>query len=70
MMRRIFIVMAMATTMATVVRAEVAPVKEPAACYSCHSDIESLSAKKFRHTAFVTGKCSSCHNQDALLVLP
>lgn len=64
MMRRIWMSMA-AMVLATVVRAGVAEVKEPAACYSCHSEIENLSARKFRHTAFTAGKCSACHNPHA-----
>ncbi|NMC42802.1 MAG: hypothetical protein GYA46_02700 [candidate division Zixibacteria bacterium] len=65
MMRRIFLSMAAAILLAAGIRAAVVEVKEPAACYSCHSDIENLAAKKFRHTAFVSGKCSSCHNPHA-----
>jgi len=45
--------------------AQVVKVNEPEVCFNCHSDLSDLNAKKHVHTAFKTGKCSSCHNPHA-----
>lgn len=44
---------------------QVVKVNEPAVCLECHSDLSNLNSKKSVHTAFKSGKCSSCHNPHA-----
>jgi predicted CXXCH cytochrome family protein len=62
---RILIGWAMTALLTAGAWAGVVEVKEPSVCYSCHDDVQSLSAKKFRHTAFTAGKCSACHDPHA-----
>jgi predicted CXXCH cytochrome family protein len=45
--------------------AQTVKVNEPEVCFNCHSDLSDVNAKKHVHTAFKTGKCSSCHNPHA-----
>ena len=45
--------------------AQVVKVNEPEVCFNCHSDLNTSLEKKYVHTAFKTGKCSSCHNPHA-----
>lgn len=40
-------------------------VDEPDVCLMCHATVEEQFEAPHRHTAFETGKCSSCHNPHA-----
>lgn len=46
-------------------QAQMIRVNEPEVCFNCHSDLSALNTKKHVHTAFMAGKCSSCHNPHA-----
>lgn len=48
-----------------IVAAQPVTVNEPAVCFRCHSEMESLGSKKHVHTAYDGEKCSQCHNPHA-----